>query len=131
MHCPACNAENGEDASRCGSCGGPLGRKNRKSRVRAVAEEADTPFAGRPGGPNRPAILAYRICVAGLIPGLGLVLGPAALVLGSVARRKGAATPGFTAEGPARAAVWLGAAITLTNWLGLALMVLGLREHLQ
>ena len=130
MRCPACNAENGEDASRCGSCGGALGRKNRKSRVRAAPEEWVTPFAGRPEGLNRPALLAYRLCIAGLMPGLGLVLGPAALVLGGLARRRGLADPGFTAEGPARAAVWLGAAITLTNWLGLALMILGLRGHL-
>jgi hypothetical protein len=57
---------------------------------------------------------------------VGLFLGPAAMVLGVRARRRGLKEPGFTADSPARAAFLLGGLITLTNWIGLVLMIMGL-----
>jgi hypothetical protein len=74
-------------------------------------------------GPNRAARRALRHGVLGLVPGLGLLLGPLAVVLGVVAERRGKADPTFAAQAHARAAVLLGLALTLTNWVGLALMV--------
>ena len=127
MRCPACNAENAPDAGRCALCGGALAPPRRKpARRRGPAAETDSPFAPR-GGPDRAALRAYRVCLLGLIPGLGLLLGPAAVVLGALARRRGRSAPDFTGQGRATAAVALGAAIALTNWLGAALMVLALR----
>jgi hypothetical protein len=76
-------------------------------------------------GPNRAALIAYRIAVAALVPGLGLLLGPLAVVLGWRAGRRGRGDPAFTAQSPVIAAVALGGLLTLTNWLGLVLMVAG------
>jgi hypothetical protein len=90
-----------------------------------VPEESDTPFVELGEGANRMARLAYYLALAGLVPGLGLLLGPAAAVLGALARRRGRSDPDFTAQGPARGAVLLGLLLALTNWVGLVLMVLG------
>ncbi len=122
MHCPACNTENVDTAPRCRSCGRTL---SRKSRRRKIAQETDTPFSPRTEACNQAALRAYYVCLWGLIPGLGLVLGPAAVILGLRARQRGQKEPGFTAASPARAAVLLGGVITLTNWIGLVLMLLG------
>ena len=123
MQCPSCSTENVEEASRCEKCGGALSRRRRRDPT----EEADSPFSRYIDPVNRPAVRAYRLAVLSMVPGLGLLLGPAAVVLGAVARRRGRAEPDFTAKGPATAAVLLGAATALTNWAGLALMVLGWR----
>src|SRR5438105_1917782 len=100
MQCPACNAENGEEATRCGKCGGTLSRRRRRSSV----EDTDTPFGRYIDPANRPAVRAYRLAVLSMVPGLGLVLGPVAAVLGAVARWRGQANPDFTARGPAAGA---------------------------
>jgi hypothetical protein len=92
-----------------------------------VPEEADTPFGPLGTGATRTGRLAYLLAVAGLVPGLALLLGPAAVLLGLRARRRGRNDPAFTAEGPARAAVLLGSLEAVTNWAGLALMILGWR----
>jgi hypothetical protein len=66
--------------------------------------------------------------VYGLIPGAGLLLGPLALLLGVVARRRGKTDPAFTANHLATAAIILGGLLSVTTWLGLVLMLLGLRR---
>jgi hypothetical protein len=87
-------------------------------------EEPDSPFSGLGEGPNRAARLAYLVAVAALVPGLGLVLGPVAVILGLLAYRR-RREPAFTAHGAARAAIGLGFLLTFTNWGGLVLMVVG------
>jgi hypothetical protein len=123
MQCPACNAENNEEATRCDRCGVALSRRRRRNTI----EDTDTPFSRYIDPANWPAVRAYRVAVLSMVPGLGLLLGPAAVVLGEVARRRGTADPDFTARGAAAAAVLFGALTALTNWAGLALMVFGLR----
>jgi hypothetical protein len=124
MRCPACNTENAATATKCTACGTPLARKSRR---RGLSEETATPLSSRADAHNRAALRAYRVCVAGLIPGSGLLLGPLAVLLGLLAERRGRNEPGFTAEVQARAAVLIGALIALTNWAGLALLILALR----
>lgn len=124
MRCPSCHAVNPRDAERCANCGKAFPRK--PARKRAESEESDADAAARAEESNRAALRAYRLSLFGLIPFAGLVLGPAALVLGVAAGRKGRRDPAFTAHGPAAAAVVLGAVDALTNWAGVVLMVLGL-----
>jgi hypothetical protein len=123
MQCPACNAENGEEATRCAKCGGTLSRRRRRNAL----DETDTPFSRYIDPANWPAVRAYRLAVLSMVPGLGLLLGPVAAVLGAVAYWRGRSNPDFTARGPAVAAVAFGALTAVTNWAGLALMALGLR----
>jgi hypothetical protein len=100
-------------------------RKPRRSGPTAKVDKPPSPHAAER---NRAALRAYRLCLIGIIPGPGLLLGPVALVLGGLAWYRGKGDPGFTAINSARACVWLGLAIGLTNWIGLILMILGWRE---
>jgi len=122
MRCPACNVENAAGASQCSACGEELKRKPRR---RGLASESQTPFSTQSDTRHPLALMAYRCAVFGLIPFLGLLLGPAALVLGILAWRrvKGNPTQG---SGAARAAMVLGSLVMLTNWTGLAFMLIGL-----
>src|SRR6516225_1378821 len=99
MRCPACNAEGPDGATTCAACGAaltPPGR--RKPRRRGSGDEPDSPFSPYVEGPNRPTLRAYRLSVYGLVPGVGLILGPLALVLALRARRRAQADPAFTAQ---------------------------------
>jgi hypothetical protein len=56
---------------------------------------------------------AFRVAVYGMLPPLGLALGPAAVVLGALALWRGKADPA--------------ALLALTSWLGAVLMIVGWR----
>ena len=123
MRCTTCNVENPREAVKCAACGTALPRRSKR---RAIAGESDTPFGGPIEAPNRMAIWGYRVAVFGLIPGLGLGLGPVAIAWGLVALLRGRRHPEFTARGPATATILLGVLNSLTNWIGLLLMIGGL-----
>ncbi len=123
MRCASCHAENPREAVKCAGCGAALSRRVKR---RGVAEESDSPFGGPVEAPNRLAIWTYRVAVLGLIPGLGLAVGPAVIVGGLAALWRGRREAEFTARGPATAAILLGVVISLTNWIGLWLMIHGL-----
>jgi hypothetical protein len=61
-----------------------------------------------------------------MVPFVGLVLGPASALVGMRLGRRAWAVEGFNGQGPLRVAVGLGLAVTLTQWLGLGLILLGL-----
>ena len=107
MRCPACNAENERETGRCVGCGAALARRPRRSR--AVPDDSDTPFSGPFEAANLPALRAYWVGLLGMIPFVGLVLGPAALGLWLWAKRKSRGNARFTAHSPLLAALLLGA----------------------
>jgi len=115
--CPRCKVENEDDATRCLGCQGRL-----RKRERASQEQSDSPFSEKANPINRPAVRAYYLAIWGLIPLLGLILGPLAAVLAQHGKRIGKGHPGFSAYGPARAAVLLGIFEGVTQWLGVGLM---------
>jgi hypothetical protein len=118
--CPACGAETEQGVSRCPSCG--------RRRRRGSSVLTETPFSTVTTEHNRPALRAYRLSVVSVLPGVGLVAGPLAVILGLRARLRGRRDPLFTARGPAVAAVILGALTAVTNWVGFTLMFIGLRH---
>jgi hypothetical protein len=126
MRCPACDAPNAPDAVQCAACNAPLQR--RPARKRDRSEDPDSPFGVRAEGSNLSALRAYRLSLYGLIPVVGLVLGPTAVLLGAWAARRGRRDPTFTARGPAVAAVIIGTIDSLTNWAGVGLMILGIKS---
>jgi hypothetical protein len=128
MNCPACQTENAAEAVTCSSCGRSLRtgssappipparrsnsrRRNASGGDPAMADESDNPAAWR----------AYRVALWSLVPGLGLLLGPAAVALGWLAVR--AAGEDASARNRARAAALLGALVALTQWLGIVLII--------
>ena len=128
MRCPSCRAENAEDNSTCTACGAALEPPRRRpARKRGVDEVIETPFSRHVEPANRPAMRAFRVAVYGMVPPLGLALGPAAVVLGALALWRGKADPAFTAHTPARAAILFGALLAVTGWLGAVLMIVGWR----
>ncbi|HTU93197.1 MAG TPA: hypothetical protein VMF69_24165 [Gemmataceae bacterium] len=72
---------------------------------------------------NPEAWRAYRVSLWSVLPGLGLLLGPVATVLGWRAIRS--VGDDFSASNRARAAIVFGAVSTLTQWLGVALIYYG------
>jgi hypothetical protein len=125
MRCPSCQAECPDPVVRCPKCRRRLGSGRRAAH--ALADEADTPWGKLGEGPNRPARLAYHLAVLGLVPGVGLALGPAAFAVGLYAQLRGRSHPAFNAGAFSRTSIGLGLAEGLTNWAGLALMVSGWR----
>jgi hypothetical protein len=123
MRCANCNIDNPREATKCAGCGAALSRRIKR---RSTVEESDSPFGGPIEAPNRAAIWAYRLAILALIPGLGLALGPVALLWGAAAWLRARGDPEFTAQGPVRVAVLLGVLNTLMNWIGLVLVIQGL-----
>jgi hypothetical protein len=123
MRCPACNAVNARDAVQCAACKEPL---KRRAKRRGAAQDADSPFGAKPEGSNLAALFAYRLSLFGLIPIVGLALGPASVLLAGWAWWKGCKDPAFSAHGPLFAALILGSIDALTNWGGVLLMGIGL-----
>jgi hypothetical protein len=123
MRCPGCGADNPADAKRCASCGERLARRPRRQEA---VEEADTPWGKRTDSRHRTALNAYRYGVFSLIPFVGLVLGPVAIVLALLAWRQARGDPSITRSGHVQVALLLGTVTLLANGIGLALMVIGL-----
>jgi len=120
VRCPACQTENADDARQCTSCGGKIGRRPRR---RTDSDDVE----GRGSTLGSPATAAaFRCAVCGLIPGLGLVLGPAAVVLALLGYRQERAGPPRKGRSPALGVLTLGAAVLVTNWAGVLLMIYGL-----
>jgi hypothetical protein len=119
MRCSSCNAEIAKDAKACAACGA----KVRRTRKRA-AEAAETPLTHEADLGSRPTQWAYRCAMYGLIPLAGLVLGPIAVVLALFGYRQDRSTAGKGRV--ALAVLTIGALVLLTNWVGVALMILGL-----
>lgn len=75
---------------------------------------------------NGRALLAYYFGVFSLIPCLGLLLGPAALVLGILGLRYVKVNPTAKGTGHAIAGIIMGVLTTLANWGSvIALLVMG------
>src|SRR5437588_6310668 len=105
--------------------GQPGGRKPRR---RGVADESDTPFSSQAADARgRAAVPAYLVSLYGMIPLAGLLLGPAAIIMGICAWLRGRRQPGFKGVSLCKAAILLGFLLTISQWAGLALMLSALQ----
>lgn len=120
MRCAACQAENAQDAAKCTACGAAMSTRPRRP---ARNQLPDSPFSPNIEPPNLSAAWAYRIACFGLVPGPGLVLGPAAALLGAFALWRHRGNPEFTAVPLAWFGVSFGILEGATNALGLWLIV--------
>jgi hypothetical protein len=78
---------------------------------------------------NTPACLAYAASAIGLVPGLGLVFGPLAIVFGYFGLRKVRRNPELRGEGHSLImGLGLGSLETVVNAVGLALVWYGWRS---
>ncbi len=128
MRCPACQAENKEGEAVCQACGNQLGSRPRGKAVRNRRRDPQGPVPAATEARHRAARTAWRVGVLGLVPGLGLILGPLAMILGALAHFRARKDSEFTLWGPVYASIVFGAIDTVFNWGGFALMFLGLRS---
>src|SRR5207253_3240557 len=101
----------------CRQCGARLVRPSRRREIQSVHNAWAS---------DRLDDRAFRLAVWGLIPPLGLVLGPWSLVLGIVSMRRARAAGERGRTAAMTAAIVIGGAVTLCSWLGLSLMLMGL-----
>ena len=73
------------------------------------------------------AARAYSWSIYSMVPLVGLLLGPLAILLGWVALRRGRSIPEFRGRALCIAAMIIGALVSLTQWTGLWLMIRGLQ----
>jgi hypothetical protein len=122
MNCPTCHAENNSEAVTCATCGRTLrdngDRPSRRSGSRR--RNGDAAEAAVTDSNNPAAWRAYRVSLWSIIPGLGLLLGPVATLLGYRAVRD--AGDDLSASNRAKAAILFGGGSTLTQWLGITLI---------
>lgn len=78
---------------------------------------------------NSPALIGYYVSVASLIPGVGLVAGPAAIALGVAGFKKARREPQSHGTAHAIVAIVLGSLTSLFNWGGVVLMIVAIVNH--
>jgi hypothetical protein len=125
MRCPACSVENAAEAAKCTACGEKLSKPAR--RKQRNFDDKYSLIASRIPR-NRAAVQAYRCALYGLIPGVGLLLGGAAIVYGIVGRRRFHEDPELRGLGHAIAGIVLGTLELLSNGIGLAFIWVGLQS---
>jgi hypothetical protein len=122
MDCPVCHTENSSQAATCTRCGRSL-KSTRRAEVRR--REAEAREAAAFDSPNPAAWRAYRVALWSIVPGLGLLLGLVAVVLGCLAVR--GTGDDLSARNRCKAAVLFGFLAALTQWLGITLIIYGWR----
>jgi hypothetical protein len=103
----------------------PQPKKPRRPR-RQNAAAAGEVFGDFTPRKNRPAVYSYRTSLYGLTPIAGLVLGPAAILLGLIGRRRVARNPEVLGRNFANAGIVIGTIDLVFNAAGIALIGLGM-----
>jgi hypothetical protein len=123
MLCPACKNDNPDSATTCQSCQAPLSRAKNKPRRRNPSQgEIDSP---RTISYNQQVKGIFKLCLVSAVPLVGLILGPISALRAWRLLQLARTDPAFTAERAALVTMYLGSITGVTNWLGLALMMLG------
>lgn len=114
MRCPACRADVSPNVAACPHCGEPF---------RAPADDGGVstviPYK------NVKALLAYYFGVFSLIPCLGGILGPTALILGILGLRFAGRNPQAKGTGHAIAGIVLGSLTTIAHLVLVVIMLVG------
>jgi hypothetical protein len=97
--------------------------------VRGPTPAPDAPMSGVIPYRNPPALIGYYLAVFSLIPFIGLLLAPPALICGIVGLRKGMLHPSAKGKAHAWVAIILGSLTTLA-WWGLMLAMFAVRSRM-
>ncbi len=100
----------------------------RRPRRRGLAQASNTPFVALNDSRQALAQRAYLTSLWGLIPGAGLLLGPLALGMALWYRYRERHNPNPSGRNLTNGAIFLGSLLLVTNWLGLALILVGLLQ---
>ncbi len=121
MDCPVCHTENAVEAVTCSTCGRSLNSSRRRPSSRR--RNAEISEIAAVDSANPAAWRAYRVALWSMIPGVGLLLGIIAIILGCLAVRD--AGDDLSARNRAHAAILFGSLVTLTQWSGVLLILYG------
>jgi F0F1-type ATP synthase membrane subunit c/vacuolar-type H+-ATPase subunit K len=123
MLCRSCRASNPPSAVRCRKCGQRLPRRPGSEEDDEDddyddddEDDVDEVVSSIVPYKNAQALVAYYCGIFGLIPGLGLILGPTAAVMGFLGARYARENPRAKGQGHAVAGIVLGMVETLLNW---------------
>jgi hypothetical protein len=131
MQCPVCKTDNEPARTTCVSCQSalpaptPSARPKRRSR-RGAGKQPDATASPRAAAYNRDVKRVYRLCLIGVLPFLGLILGPLSAFIAARIRLRAKDDPDFTLHTPVRFVFIIGLLTAIANWVGLTLMILGL-----
>ncbi|HTK74808.1 MAG TPA: DUF4190 domain-containing protein [Gemmataceae bacterium] len=102
----------------------PPAAKPRRSRRRELLDEGGV-FGSFTPWKNPPAVYSYAVALAGLTPVLGLLLGPAAIVLGLVGQSRLRRDPEIKGLTFIRAGIVLGTLDFIVNVAGVTCILIG------
>jgi hypothetical protein len=125
MRCPACATDNPAEAPTCSQCGEKLTKASRR-RSPAYNDKYSLLTSRVPA--NRTAVIAYRCAAYGLLPGIGLLLGPLAILFGIVGYRRFKAAPASRGASHSVAAIVLGSMELLSNGAGFIFLWIGFQS---
>ena len=129
-YCPDCGYElSGLAGDQCPECGATLPAEFIAAHASPATEQAPTAEPAPPSVPrtgfkrlvpmeNRQALAAYYVGVASLIPILGIILGPAAIVYGIEGIRHARQQPAHHGKTHATFGIIVGSATTIFNLCG-------------
>lgn len=107
MRCLHCGAENEDTRASCEKCGAPLPSPPAPPEL---VPRRDIEHR------NPRALAGYYLGILSLVPLLGALLGPLAVVLGVMGARAAPAVPRQVGAAHARIGIILGIVATLANW---------------
>lgn len=125
MYCQACGAQNDENNFRCTACRASL----HPSPPGPAIQTADPALAGLIPYKNSCALVGYYLGVFSLIPCVGLLLGPIAVILGVLGLRAVREHPDRKGTIHAWTAIILGACATLGNLVLIGLIAAPFTRH--
>ena len=108
MRCPHCGAENEDTRSSCAKCGSPL--PSPPVPAQDATRKVDIEHR------NPKALAGYYLGFLSLVPLVGALLGPVAVVVGLMGARAAPTAPGQVGRAHARIGIILGIVTTLANW---------------
>jgi hypothetical protein len=118
MTCPHCGAENDTQANLCVHCNKYLPPMPVTAMSGDSSRDA-APLSGIIPYKNPPALMAYYFGVFALAPCLGLLLGPAAFVLGIIGLKRASRHPEQKGKVHAWIGILLGSLCSILNLIGL------------
>src|SRR5262249_37328365 len=127
---PHCGERINQLARKCRYCGEFLDEEEDEEEYYESRRRRRRPSAGGAGSlipyENPKALVGYYCAVFGLIPCLGLVLGPTALAMGIIGLRYVREKPDAGGTAHAWVGILLGGLDTLINWGGVLLAIVGI-----
>ena len=125
MLCPACKTNAPDGSTVCPGCKAALAPPRRKRRRRTEGTENLDP--ARVAHYDQKVRHIQMLLFVSVVPFIGLVLGPVCAWLSWRLLRRGKEDPAFTARKGARLELRFALFCTAAQWVGLVLLLVGLR----